>query len=147
MFTVPGRRPDGTPVVTTIRHNGQRRMVTIRLGDTDPFTVFVRGQHIDDLVEALREGDSLGVPCRHPEYGDWLLGVHPHQWWVNPRAERLPMELYMLLPKDQQMVVVFTPEQVDELTSKIQQDGAEAIIDHMSRPTPGRELFGADQCR
>jgi len=29
------------------------------------------------------------------------------------------MELYMLLPKDQQIVVVFTPEQVDELASTL----------------------------
>ncbi|QUQ62661.1 hypothetical protein [Kutzneria sp. CA-103260] len=131
MFTVPGRLSDGTPVVTTIRHGRQQRVATIQLGDAAVFTVSVRGRHIDDLVEALREGDSLGVPCRHPHYGDWLLGVHPHQWWVNPRAERLPMELYLLLPADQQIVVVFTPEQVDELASL----------------AADRELLGADQCR
>ncbi|HEY0499330.1 MAG TPA: hypothetical protein VGD48_26530 [Kutzneria sp.] len=90
-------------------------MATIRLAGAAVFTVTVRGQHLDELAEALREGDSLGVPCRHATYGDWLLGVHPHQWWVNPRAPRLPMELYLLLPEDQQAIVVFTPDEVDEL--------------------------------
>ena len=130
MHAVPGRLPDGTPVVTTVRHDRRQRMVTVRLASTPPFTIVVRGQHIDDLAEALREGDSLGVPCRHPVHGDWLLGVHPHQWWVNPHAERLPMELYLLLPDDQQIVVVFSPEQVDELAFAL----------------PVMDLFGADQC-
>jgi hypothetical protein len=117
VFSVPGRLPDGTRVVTTVRHDRRQRMVTIRLAGAPTFTFTVRGQHIDDLAEALREGDSLGVPCRHAEHGPWLLGVHPHQWWVNPHAERLPMELYLLLPADQQMVVVFTPEEADALAS------------------------------
>jgi hypothetical protein len=115
MFAVPGRLPDGAPVVTTLRPDRRSRLVTIRLAGSPVFTFSVRGRHIDDLAEALREGDSLGVPCRHATYGEWLLGVHPHQWWVNPHAERLPMELYLLLPEDQQMTVVFTPEQVDDL--------------------------------
>jgi hypothetical protein len=55
--------------------------------------------------------------------------VHPHQWWVNPHAARLPMELYLLLPDDQQLVVVFTPEEVDQL---------------VGLPVP--ELLGASQC-
>ena len=131
MFAVPGRLPDGTPGVTTVRNDRRSRAATIRLGGHKSFTVTVRGQHIDDLAEALREGDSLGVPCRHPEHGDWLLGVHPHQWWVNPQAKRLPMELYLLLPADQQMVVVFTPEQTDELTFAL----------------PTAQLCGAVQCR
>jgi hypothetical protein len=138
MFTVPGRLPDGTDVVTTIRRNGQQRMITLCLGATAPFTVVVRGQHIDDLAEALREGDSLGVPCRHAQYGDWLLGVHPHQWWLNPRAERLPMELYLLLPEDQQIVVVLTPAEVDELTF---------ALEELSSLTAEYELSGAGQCR
>lgn len=131
MFAVPGRLPDGTPVVTTIRRDSRQRMATLRLASTPPFTVVVRGQHIDDLAEALREGDSLGVPCRHAEHGPWLLGVHPHQWWVNPHAQRPPMELYLLLPADQQIIVVFTPEQADELASAL----------------PTTDLAGADQCR
>ncbi|MFI9381430.1 hypothetical protein [Kutzneria sp. NPDC052558] len=126
MFTVPGRLTDGTPVVTTIRRPGPRR-IAVSLATTPPFTVVVRGQHIADLAEALREGDSLGVPCRHPRYGDWLLGVHPHQWWINPRAARLPMELYLLLPADQQIVVVFTPEQVDELTLALEEPIAASL--------------------
>ncbi|MFC0435999.1 hypothetical protein [Kutzneria buriramensis] len=129
MFAVPGRLPDGTRVVTTIRHDRRARMATIRLADIPPFTVVVRGQHLADLSEALREGDSLGVPCRHAVHGDWLLGVHPHQWWVNPHAARLPMELYLLLPDDQQLVVVFTPEEVDQLLFAL----------------PDLELLGADQ--
>ena len=147
MFTVSGRLPDGTPVVTTIRRNGQQLAVTLCLANTAPFTVVVRGQHLRDLAEALREGDSLGVPCRHPEYGDWVLGVHPHQWWVHPRAERLPMELYLLLPEDQQIVVVFTPAQADELASAFQPCGPELIADQLPQLAPHRELLGADQCR
>lgn len=131
MFAVPCRLPDGTRVVTTIRCDRRARLATVRLANTPPFTFIVRGQHIDDLAEALREGDSLGVPCRHPQHGDWLLGVHPHQWWVNPQAERLPMELYLLLPDDQQIIVVFTPEEVDQLTFAL----------------PVLALSGADQCR
>ena len=113
--SIPCRLPGGTAVVTTVRHDRRSRLVTVRLAASPLFTITVRGQHIDDLAEALREGDSLGVPCRHAEYGDWLLGVHPHQWWVNPHAERLPMELYLLLPDDQQLVVVYTAEQAEEL--------------------------------
>lgn len=130
MFAVPSRLPDGTRVVTTVRRDRRARMATIRLADTPPFTVTVRGQHLDDLFEALREGDSLGVPCHHAVHGDWLLGVHPHQWWVNPHAARLPMELYLLLPDDQQLVVVFTPEEVDQLL--------------VALPVP--EFVGAGQC-
>jgi hypothetical protein len=113
--SVSCRLVDGTPTTTTVRLDRRCRMATIRLAGTAVFTVTVRGQHLDELAEALREGDSLGVPCRHATYGDWLLGVHPHQWWVNPRAPRLPMELYLLLPEDQQAIVVFTPDEVDEL--------------------------------
>lgn len=113
--SVPCRLPDGTVTVTTVRHDRRCRMVTIRLAGAFLFTISVRGRHIEELAEALREGDSLGVPCRHAEHGDWLLGVHPHQWWVNPHAERLPMELYLLLPDDQQVIVVFTPDEVDQL--------------------------------
>jgi hypothetical protein len=113
--SVPCRLVDGTPTVTTIRHDRRSRQTAIRLTGAVLFTVTVRGQHLVELAEALREGDSLGVPCRHTTYGDWLLGVHPHQWWVNPHARRLPMELYLLLPEDQQAVVVFTPDEVVEL--------------------------------
>jgi hypothetical protein len=113
--TVPCRLPDGTAAVTTVRHDRRSRQATIRLTGAVLFTVTVRGQHLAELAEALREGDSLGVPCRHTTYGDWLLGVHPHQWWVNPHAARLPMELYLLLPEDQQAIVVFTPDETEEL--------------------------------
>lgn len=123
--SVPCRLTDGSPTVTTVRHDRRSRLVTIRLTEAPAFTVTVRGQHIDELVEALREGDSLGVPCRHASYGDWLLGVHPHQWWVNPRAPRLPMELYLLLPEDQQAVVVFTADEVEELLATLV--GAELV--------------------
>jgi hypothetical protein len=129
--SVPCRLPDGTRTVTTVRHDRRSRLVTVRLTEAPVFTFTVRGRHIDELVEALREGDSLGVPCRHATYGDWLLGVHPHQWWVNPRAARLPMELYLLLPEDQQALVVFTPDEVEQLM------GTLSIAD----------LVGADQCR
>ena len=147
MFTVPGRLPDGTAVVTTIRRNGQQRAVTLCLANIAPFTVVVHGRHLRDLAEALREGDSLGVPCRHPEYGDWLLGVHPHQWWVNPRAERLPMELYLLLPEDQQIVVVYTPAQADELAAALRPHEAELLVEQVPQLAAHRELLGADQCR
>lgn len=117
--SIPCRLPDGTPVITTVRHDRRQRMATVRLACTPPFTFVVRGRHMDEMVEALREGDSLGVPCRHAVHGERLLGVHPHQWWVHPHAERLPMELYLMLPGDQQLVVVFTPDQVDQLTSAL----------------------------
>jgi hypothetical protein len=109
-------------VVTTLRHDRRQRLVTIRLASTPPVVVAVRGRNLDDLAEALREGDSLGVPCRHPQHGDWLLGVHPHQWWVNPHAARLPMELYLLLPADQQIFVVFTPDEADQLAASLAGD-------------------------
>lgn len=117
--SVPCRLVDGTPTVTTVRHDRRVRQAAIRLTRAAVFTVTVRDQHLAELAEALREGDSLGVPCRHATYGDWLLGVHPHQWWVNPAAPRLPMELYLLLPEDQQAVVVFTPDEVLELTDTL----------------------------
>jgi len=113
--SVPCRLVDGTPTVTTVLHDRRVRQAVIRLTRDRLFTVTVRDQHLAELAEALREGDSLGVPCRHSTYGDWLLGVHPHQWWVNPSARRLPMELYLLLPEDQQAVVVFTPDDALEL--------------------------------
>jgi len=129
--TVPCRLADGSSTVTTVRHDRRSRLVTIRLTEAPVFTFTVRGRHIDELVEALREGDSLGVPCRHATYGEWLLGVHPHQWWVNPRAARLPMELYLLLPEDQQVVVVFTADEAEQLTCAL----------------PVADLAETDQCR
>jgi hypothetical protein len=113
--SIPCRLVDGTPTVTVVRHDRRVRQAVIRLTRASLFTVAVRDHHLAELAEALREGDSLGVPCRHATYGDWLLGVHPHQWWVNPAAPRLPMELYLLLPEDQQAVVVFTADEVEEL--------------------------------
>jgi hypothetical protein len=109
----------GGPTTTVIRHDSRRRLVTIKLGGQRPFTIAVRGDHIDELVEALREGDSRGVPGWHRKHGERLLGVHPHQWWEHQHSGQVPMELYLILPDDEQLAVVFTATQLDGLIDEL----------------------------
>lgn len=115
----------GGPTTTVIRHHPCQRLVTIKLGGQPPFALDVRGQHIDELVEALREGDSRGVPGWHRKHGERLLGVHPYQWWQHQHPGQVPMELYLILPDDEQLAVVFTASQLDGLLDALSGTAAE----------------------
>jgi hypothetical protein len=134
--TVPCNTDDGTLATTLLSLD--RQQVQLYLATIEPFTVSLLPRAVDDLVDALRTGDSIGIPCVHAEHGDQLIGVNPHLWWEHLGTGRVPMELYLLLPDDVQIEVVFGTEQVNQLISALRALSAALPSRPAARPARAR---------
>jgi hypothetical protein len=115
---IPCVTGDGTPATTLVGPDPDGAHVVVQLASTSPFTVSLQ---VEGLIQALRDCDSIGVPCLHAEHGERLLGVNPHLWWEHLDEGPMPMELYLLLPDDQEIEVVFTVKEVVQLISALRQ--------------------------
>ncbi|AHH96211.1 hypothetical protein GCM10010174_44130 [Kutzneria viridogrisea] len=116
---VPCTTGSGTGATTTVVPGPRDGWVTLGLAGLPEFTVSLEPRAVGALIAALREADSIGVPCQHPVHPERLLGVNPHRWWEHDCTGRPPMELYLLLPNDLQVEVVFDSEAVKALAGTL----------------------------
>lgn len=113
---IPCATGDGIPATTLVGPGPDDGHVVVHLAATSPFSVSLQ---VEGLIRALRDCDSVGVPCLHAQHGERLLGVNPHLWWEHLDEGPVPMELYLLLPDDQEIEVVFGVQEVAQLISAL----------------------------
>lgn len=113
-WAVQGRKPNGDNATTIFDRHPDHPLVTVYPATLASYAVVVDHAAIHQLARTVATGQACAVPAEHAEHGRRLLGLRPYATpyeppWLNRPADappyRGPMELYLVLPRDEIHIV------------------------------------------